>query len=206
MPHDVFISHSTKDKPAADAICAALEAARVRCWIAPRDVRPGLAFSGEIKRAIERCKVVVLVFSSHSNTSEDVLREVQLAARNHCHIVNFRIENVSINDDLDYYLTVPHWLDALTPPMEHHYSQLVESVKALVSMDHAIAAEPNVLDLGERPGLAKETTTLGTGGIRHGTATPSEAAAEEKIPEQREGSGPPPVPPVWKRLWPTLFD
>ena len=37
MVHDVFISHSQKDKPIADGICAKLQATGVRCWIAPRD-------------------------------------------------------------------------------------------------------------------------------------------------------------------------
>jgi hypothetical protein len=36
MAHDVFISHSSEDKPAADAVCAILEESEVRCWIAPR--------------------------------------------------------------------------------------------------------------------------------------------------------------------------
>ena len=32
---DVFVSHSTKDKQTADAIVATLEAAKIRCWVAP---------------------------------------------------------------------------------------------------------------------------------------------------------------------------
>jgi hypothetical protein len=36
---NVFISYSSQDKPTADAACAALEAANIRCWIAPRDIR-----------------------------------------------------------------------------------------------------------------------------------------------------------------------
>ena len=35
MAHDVFISYSSKDKPIADGITANLEAAGLRCWIAP---------------------------------------------------------------------------------------------------------------------------------------------------------------------------
>ena len=35
MAHDVFISHSSKDKPIADGICANLEAVKIRRWIAP---------------------------------------------------------------------------------------------------------------------------------------------------------------------------
>lgn len=39
--HDVFISYSMKDKVVGDAVCATLEAKRIRCWIAPRDILPG---------------------------------------------------------------------------------------------------------------------------------------------------------------------
>ena len=41
MAHDVFISHSSKDKQTADAICHYLEQNGIRCWIAPRDILPG---------------------------------------------------------------------------------------------------------------------------------------------------------------------
>ena len=76
MAHEVFISHSAKDKSVANAICAALEEAGFLCWIAPRDVQPGMSFAGEITRAIQQSKVIVLVFSGYSNNSEQVLREV----------------------------------------------------------------------------------------------------------------------------------
>src|SRR5258708_1823104 len=85
MAHEVFISHSSSDKPVADAVCAALERIRIRCWMAPRDVQPGRSFAGEITRAIQYSKVLVLICSAHSNTSEQVLREVELAANSHLH-------------------------------------------------------------------------------------------------------------------------
>jgi Transposase IS66 family/TIR domain len=46
---DVFISYSHKDAAAAKAACAALEAERVRCWIAPRDIVPGAKWSASIE-------------------------------------------------------------------------------------------------------------------------------------------------------------
>ena len=52
MAHDVFISHSHADKPAADAACAALEAKGIRCWIAPRDINPGQDWAASIVEAI----------------------------------------------------------------------------------------------------------------------------------------------------------
>ena len=79
----IFVSHSTKDKTVSDAVCAALENGGIRCWVAPRDVQPGRSFAGEITRAIQESKIMVLIFSAHSNNSEQVLREVQLVQRQH---------------------------------------------------------------------------------------------------------------------------
>jgi hypothetical protein len=132
MAHDVFISHSSSDKTVADAACAALESAGIRCWVAPRDVQPGRSFAGEITRAIQHSKAMVLIFSAHSNNSQQVLREVQLAVEFHLHILQFRIEDVGLNDDLRYFLSTPHWLDALTSPLQTHLRRLEISIKPLI--------------------------------------------------------------------------
>jgi hypothetical protein len=137
MAHDVFISHSSNNRTVANAVCAALESIGIRCWIAPRDVLPGRSYSGEITRAIQQSRAFVLIFSEHSNNSEQVLREVQLAANSRLHIVQFRIDAVVPSDDLEYYLSGPHWLDAVTPPLDAHLEQLKSSMKALLSLPRA---------------------------------------------------------------------
>jgi len=137
MAHDVFISHSTNNRAVANAVCASLESVAIRCWIAPRDVMPGRSYSGEITRAIQQSRAFVLIFSEYSNNSEQVLREVQLAANSRLHIVQFRIDAVAPSDDLEYYLSGPHWLDAVTPPLENHLAQLQASVKALLALPRA---------------------------------------------------------------------
>ena len=142
MAHDVFISHSAQDKSVADAVCAGLENAGVRCWIAPRDVQPGRSFAGEITRAIQQSKAMVLIFSAHSNNSQQVLREVQLAVSSHLHIIQLRIEDVRPNDDLTYFLSTPHWLDALTPPVEKHLQRLVAAVETLLGKTNAEIPSP----------------------------------------------------------------
>src|SRR5436305_4113600 len=151
MAHDVFISHSAQDKSVADAVCAGLENAGVRCWIAPRDVQPGRSFAGEITRAIQQSKAMVLVFSANSNNSEQVLREVQLAVTSHLHILQFRIEEVVLNDDLRYYLSTPHWLDALTPPLENHLGRLQNSIKALLQLEKGEPAATPTPAATEKP-------------------------------------------------------
>lgn len=128
MPYDVFISYSTKDKLISDAICAALEADKIRCWVAPRDILPGETWQESIINAIGKCKVMVLVFSSNSNNSRDVSKELSLAVQAGAVIVPFRIENVQPRGALKYYLSDTHWLDAMNPPTEGEIKRLVETV------------------------------------------------------------------------------
>jgi hypothetical protein len=162
MAHDVFISHSTRDKPVSDAVCAALESAGIRCWVAPRDVQPGRSFAGEITRAIQQSKAMVLIFSANSNNSSQVLREVQLAVDSQLHILQFRIEEVLLNDDLKYFLSTPHWLDALTPPLEEHLDRLATSITTLFGKPEAdaprTAAETNSANIQTRKGKKSAST------------------------------------------------
>ncbi|PYJ09893.1 MAG: hypothetical protein DMF06_08340 [Verrucomicrobia bacterium] len=155
MAHDVFISHSAHNREVADAICTALEDAAIRCWVAPRDVRPGRSFPGEITRAIQQSKVFLLVFSGHSNNSEQVLREVQLATDSRLPIIRFRIEDVALTDDLRYFLSTPHWLDALTPPLSKHIARLELAIKELLSQSVEVTGKDVAAE-----GMAKIATPV----------------------------------------------
>lgn len=134
MAHDVFISYSTQDKATADAICAALEQRNIRCWVAPRDILPGQTFSGAIVEAIDHARVLVLVFSDHSNNSEHVEREIQLAGDERIPILPFRITEVAPTASLRYFLGKQHWLDALSPPLERHIERLCDAVRSILQM------------------------------------------------------------------------
>jgi hypothetical protein len=76
----VFISHSSKDRAAADAICAHLESAGIKCWISPRNIEPGATSTKGIMQGLDACRVLTLVFSEHANDSDSVQREVAKAS------------------------------------------------------------------------------------------------------------------------------
>ena len=154
MPRDVFISHSARDKKIAETICTALEQQAIRCWVAPRDVRPGKSFPGEITRAIQQCKVMLLIFSRHSNSSEQVLREVQLAVDSHLPIVRLRIEDTPLSDDLRYYLSTPHWLDALTAPVSKHVPAVTAAIRELIGSAGDESSGPPVMVSAPSPSAA----------------------------------------------------
>jgi TIR domain len=139
-----FVSYSQPDRECAHAIVAHLEAQGVECWIAPRDISPSSDWAEEIIDAITAARVMILVFSSSSNQSPQVRREVERAVHKQVSILPFRIEDVIPSKSLEFFLSSQHWLDAFPPPLEPHYQRLCSYLKAQVSQSPAGAAAPAV--------------------------------------------------------------
>jgi hypothetical protein len=139
VEHDVFISHSSKDKPIADAICASIEREGIRCWIAPRDIRPGQEWPEAIVNAITISRVMVLIFSTNSNNSKDVAKEITLAMNSNVIVIPFKIDDILPKGVLKYQLADTHWLDAMNPPTAKQIQELVDIVRSLVSGESASA-------------------------------------------------------------------
>jgi len=144
MGHDVFISHSSKNKVFADAVCAALERNAIRCWVAPRDILLGASWAKSILKAIEGSRLMVLVFSGHAQTSEHIRREVERAVHNGIPVAPIRIEDVMPADDLEYFLSSSHWMDAMTPPFEQHLDHLTQTVRVLLEAEAPLATSVGV--------------------------------------------------------------
>ncbi len=143
MAHDVFLSYSSEDKTVADAVCAGLESQGIRCWIAPRDVGPGKDWAATIVDAIQDCRIFVIILSSGSNKSSQVLREVERAVNAGKVVIPFRIEDLIPSKSLGYFLSVSHWLDALTEPLEKHIDELAVTISQLLQDNGAKAdSEP----------------------------------------------------------------
>jgi hypothetical protein len=172
LSFDVFISYASKDKIVADAVCARLEAAGIRCWIAPRDIVAGTSYGEAIIDAIHGAKVMVLVFSSSANASGHIPKEVERAVSNGVAILPFRIEDVAPGKSLDYFIGSVHWLDAMTPPMEQHLDNLAATVHKLIPSHEggtATGASSAGLSDGtvmwQRGAAAKTTPMTGTTGM-----------------------------------------
>jgi hypothetical protein len=127
----IFLSYSSKDKLVADAICSRLENQGIRCWIAPRDVKPGSDYSNQIADALEGATMMVMVFSSDSNQSRHVKSEIDRAFGLGKIIIPFRMENVELDKGLAYYLAKTHWLDAVTKPLERHIDRLAVTIRQI---------------------------------------------------------------------------
>ena len=74
LGHDVFVSYASQDAAVANSIVENLEQHGLKCWIAPRDVKPGAQYADAIVRAIDGAKAVVLVMSGSAMGSSHVAR------------------------------------------------------------------------------------------------------------------------------------
>jgi hypothetical protein len=162
MAHDVFISYSSKDKAVADGICATLEGRRIRCWVAPRDVLPGVPYGEALIDGLGASRLLVLVFSSHSNVSPQVAREVERAVSKGIPIIPFRIETVPMSKSMEYFISSPHWLDALTPPLEKHLAYLADTVSLLLTRLAGDAAAPHGEGAPPQAALVPKLLSVGT--------------------------------------------
>ncbi len=126
----VFLSHASQDAAVATLLCDALERAGIRCWIAPRDVRPGDLYANAIIRAINACNVLVLVLSASAVQSPHVLREVERAGAKTRPIIALRIDDVALPPALEYFLSASQWLDASGGGAERAFPQLIEVLRS----------------------------------------------------------------------------
>jgi len=178
MAHDVFISYATSDRAVANAVCSQLESIhRVRCWIAPRDITPGASWAESIIDALDTAKIMVLIFSSSANASMQIEREVERAVHKGIHIIPLRIEDATPTKTLEYFISAPHWLDALSTPMEEHIDKLAISVKALLAK--GAHGRPAITETHELPEAAASAPPA---------AAPRTAAASAAPAAKRESS------------------
>ncbi len=131
-PARVFISYASADKAAADSICAGLERGGIACWIAPRDVTPGVFYADAIVEAINSARILIVVLSVNSVGSQHVLREVERASAKRRPLVAFRLDTTPLPTGLEYFLSASHWLDASGGTIDRALPELVTAVRRLL--------------------------------------------------------------------------
>ena len=112
MAGHVFISHGSENRDEANALCAFIEGRGVRCWIAPRDVRPGIDYSEELQAAIETCAAFVVLVTDVANKSPYVRAETEMAFSCHKPIFPVRQADIKPAPGLALFLKIRHWTDA----------------------------------------------------------------------------------------------
>jgi len=132
MKHAVFISHAHKDKSIAEAICGKLESARLKCWIAARDISPREDWKEATRKAIGSSGVILLVLSENANAAPHVEREIADAFSLRRVIITFRLAETLPRREILSYLGNEPWFSALNPPTEENLEALTLLIKGLI--------------------------------------------------------------------------
>jgi hypothetical protein len=89
----------------------ALEAAGLRCWIAPRNIRPGQAYSDAIADAVDHStKATLVLISEASERSASVKAELELARRFNRPIMPVILNGHEPGKGMVYYIGTSHWV------------------------------------------------------------------------------------------------
>ncbi len=73
--YDVFLSHSSHDKPAVRALAERLRSDGLRVWLDEWVIRPGDMIGLQIEQGLERSRVLLLFMSPHAFASDWVSLE-----------------------------------------------------------------------------------------------------------------------------------
>ena len=129
MSHKVFISFSSKDKKFAEKIYDRLESQSVSSWISTRDIPPGADYQACIVNAISDAELVLLVFSSNANASNEIAKELSLSSKKM--VVPVRIEDVLPKDSFAYQLSNRQFID-LFDDFESNMDALAINIKNIL--------------------------------------------------------------------------
>lgn len=131
--YDLFISYATENSDIAQYVVDKIEKRGKTCFIAPRDIRSGGNYASEIVRGISNSVAVLLIFSSDSDKSGYVLREINSAVSRNKTIIPLRTENFLPSEAMEFYLGPTHWLDAFPQVLDSHLDSVMAVLAGLSS-------------------------------------------------------------------------
>lgn len=101
---DIFISYSSKNGAKASQLCDRLSSAGFSCWFDESNITPAARWSSEIVKAIEECKVFIILLSLEAIGSQNVLNELSIASEEKKHIFPIYLEPIELPHDFKFQL------------------------------------------------------------------------------------------------------
>ena len=159
MKKIIFVSYSTADKDVAFDIVRYFEDKGVGCYIAPRDIEPGVPYASALTTAIRESKAVILVASGAINSSDHVLNELDIIVSEKKFFIPFFIEEFEMGSEYRYYLGRKQRIMADMGDPRDHFPKLMDALAAELSLD----IKPSIKPEAElKPAMANNTQKVFT--------------------------------------------
>ncbi len=136
---DVFISyHVTSSSHIAADIAQQLESRNISCWYAPRDIDTTKSYASSIVKAIEECKIFLLLITEQAMNSAHILNELDIAFRRcitkeNCIVIPFKLCEQNLTIEFQYYLGKMQILDGTIPPVQNRIEELVDRISSILN-------------------------------------------------------------------------
>jgi GTPase SAR1 family protein len=149
FPFDVFLSHSSKDKPVVRVLAERLRADGLRVWFDEWELKPGDSIPAKIEEGLEGSRVLVLCMSANAFGSDWAQLEAGTfrfrdPLNRERRFIPLRLDNAPIKGSLAQFLHIK-WLPA---NREQEYPKLLEACRppAKPTVEEAEAAGEQVAE------------------------------------------------------------
>ena len=180
----IFISHSTQDKKIADKVIGYLESQKFTCWVAPRDISPGMDWAESIIDGIDSASLMILIVSNRSNKSPQVRREVERAVSKGVTIIPVITEKIELSKWMQYYVSAHQWIDASSVPVKDVFHTLEDSIQAV--FEKGIGEIERINELAGKLGKSTSINNVDTATISMKPLTSLEKSPSRIEQEQGE--------------------
>jgi len=138
--HDVFLSHSSKDKPVVHAVAERLRADGLRIWFDEWEIRPGDSIPAKVEDGLEQSRVLVLCMSTSAFGSdwaklESYTFRFRDPLNKERRFIPLRLDDAPIKGSLSQFLYI-NWHEE---DREQAYAKLLEACRPPAKMQVAEA-------------------------------------------------------------------
>jgi small GTP-binding protein len=130
--YDVFISHSSKDKPTVRPLAERLRADNLRVWLDDWELKPGDSIPAKIEEGLEHSRILLLCMSAHAFGSDWTTLESQTfrfrdPLNKQRRFIPLRLDDTEPRGSLAQFL----YIDWLHDDREQAYANLLEACRPL---------------------------------------------------------------------------
>lgn len=141
MEKNIFISYSTKDIKIANSLVGFLENRGIGCFISSRDIPLGSDWASCIIDALEKAKLMIIIFTENYNKSVQVDREISVCCDLEKPIIPLRVSDEPLIRLKKYYLSNINWINF--KQNNEDYDTLMKSIRNIIQPDYGLAVEEN---------------------------------------------------------------